>query len=69
MSTPIEIPFRICFSDTPGKYLAAGSPGARGDAGHTVYRARDEEDARGFMRDNPGARMPCWARLEAKLND
>lgn len=67
MSKRIEIPFRIAFTSEPGKFAAVGYPGSHGDAGWTTYRAIDADDARGFMRDNAAARMPCWAQLEKKL--
>jgi hypothetical protein len=38
----------------------------RGDAGWTVVEFESIEAARAWMKSNPSACLPCWARISAE---
>lgn len=61
----IKLPCRVAFvSGKRGEFAPVGTPGTAGDGGWTVYDVPSREDALEFMRRYPGARMPCWNRIE-----
>ncbi len=67
MTNPTTLPARLAFkTGDPRTFLPVGSAGSHGDAGWTVYKFETAADRALLMAQYPGARMPCWNRIEAR---
>lgn len=58
---PVTLPARLAWLD--GRTVIAGTRGAHGDAGWTLFACDDEEHRARVAAQYPQARMPCWARF------